>query len=77
MFPKPNEPCVLFTDVSKHSWSRVLTQECITIITGKDTKSFLPITYFSGTFVGSQKYWVNLTEEAYLHDIQETFILPL
>ena len=55
IFPDPNEPYVLFTDASKESWSGLLTQECITTIKGKDEKSFLWITYVSGTFVGSQK----------------------
>ena len=31
----------------------------------KDSKSFLPIMYDSGTFVGSQKDWSALTKEAY------------
>ena len=62
MFPDPNEPYILFTDASKHSWFGVLTQECITTIKGKDTKSFLPITYVWGTFVGSQKNWATLTK---------------
>ena len=50
-----NSSYVLNTDASKHSWYGVLTEECITTIKGKDTKSFSPITYVSGTFVGSQK----------------------
>ena len=44
-------------------WSTHL--EHITTIKGKDTKSFLPITYVSRTFVGLQKYWATLRKEAY------------
>ena len=40
ILPDPNEPYVLFTDSSKHSWSGVPTQERITNINGKDMKSF-------------------------------------
>ena len=51
---------------------------------GKSITSFLPVTYFSGTFVGSHKNWETLTKEAYaiymtfkklsyyLHDAKET-----
>ena len=43
----------------------VITHECITMMKGKDTISFEPITYVSGTFVGCQKNWEILTKEAY------------
>ena len=43
IFPNPNETYVIFTDASKHSWSRLPAQERITNINDKDVKSFLPI----------------------------------
>ena len=44
-FPDPNEPYILFTDASKHSWLGVLTQECITHLNDNHFKAFLPITH--------------------------------
>ena len=32
---------------------------------GKNIKPFLPVTNVSGIFIGSQKNWATLTEEAY------------
>ena len=40
IFPDPHEPYILFTDVFKHIWSGVFTQECITTMNGKNTKPF-------------------------------------
>ena len=71
---------MLFTDASKPSWSRVLTQECMTTMKGKETKSLLPITNVSGTFVGSQKNLTTLIKKAYavymgLRNIHTTYMM--
>ena len=42
--PDPNQDYVLHTDISKHGWSGVLTQERAVKIKDKDTPSLLPIT---------------------------------
>ena len=55
IFPYPNQHYVLYTDVSKHSCPGVLTQRKVVQTKGKETTSFLPITYINDTFVGSQK----------------------
>ena len=65
VYPDPNKPYVLFTDVSKYAWSCVLTQEYTHIIEGKEKKILHPITYMSGLFRGSQVNWACLTKEAY------------
>ena len=65
VYPDPNKPYVLFTDVSKYAWSCVLTQEYTHIIEGKEKKILHPITYMSGLFQGSQVNWACLTKEAY------------
>ena len=65
-FPDLTEPYVLFTYASRHSLSRVLIQECITTMTGKDTKSFLPIMYVGGTFCGTKEaYTIYMTFKKY------------
>ena len=65
VYPDPNKPYVLFTDVSKYAWSCILTQEYTHIIEGKEKKILHPITYMSGLFWGSQVNWACLTKEAY------------
>ena len=40
IFPDPNQSDVLFTDASKHSWSRILIQERVKYINDRDVKSF-------------------------------------
>ena len=65
VYPDPNKPYVLFTDVSKYAWSCILTQEYTHIIEGKEKKILHPITYMSGLFWGGQVNWACLTKEAY------------
>ena len=65
MYPDPNLPYVLFTDVSKYAWACVLTQEKTHMFEEKETKILHPITYMSGLFRGSQINWACLTKEAY------------
>ena len=65
VYPDPNKPYVLFTDVSQYAWSCILTQEYTHVIEGKEKKILHPITYMSGLFWGSQVNWACLTKEAY------------
>ena len=51
-------------DAFKHSWSVVFTQAFIPTMEGKDTKSYLPISYIGGTFV-SQRNWTTFRKETY------------
>ena len=62
-FPDPIQDYVLYTDISKHSLSGLLTQEKVAQINGKDTTSCLSITYVSDTSVGLQMNWMSLTKE--------------
>ena len=65
VYPDPNKPYTLYTDASKYAWAGVLTQECTTIVDGKEVTLQHPITYISGLFQGSQVNWATLTKEAY------------
>ena len=65
MYPDPNLPYVLFTDVSKYAWACVLTQEKTHIFEGKENRILHTITYMNGLFRGSQINWACLTKEAY------------
>ena len=65
IFPNPNESYVLYMDASKHNWAGVLTEQKLTKVNGESVISFLPITYISGTFMGSQKNWSTLTKQVY------------
>ena len=65
IFPDHNSGYVLYMDAFEHSWSAVHTQERLTKVNEKDV-SFLPITYISGTFVGCERNWATLTNEAYV-----------
>ena len=65
VYPDPNKLYTLYTDASKYAWSGVLTQECTTIVDGKEVTLQHPITYISGLFQHSQVNWATLTKEAY------------
>ena len=64
-YPDPSKAYTLFTDVSKHAWACVLTQEYQLERDGKVFKINHPITFASGLFKGSQLNWVALTKEAF------------
>ena len=64
-YPDPNKPYTLFTDVSKHAWACVLTQEYEHEKDGKVFKINHPITFASCLFKGSQLNWAALTKEAF------------
>ena len=65
IFPDPIQEDILYTEPSKYSWSGILTQKKVIKINAEDITSLLPITYISGTFVGSQKYWATLMKDLY------------
>ena len=63
-YANPNKPFKLFTDTSKHSYSRIPHQEK----EGKqkaDEPELTPITYFSGTFNKTQHLWNTTQKECY------------
>ena len=51
------KPATLYTDASKYTYARVLTQN--------NDSTDHPITYVSGLFRASQLNWATLTKEAY------------
>ena len=64
IYPDPNEKYHLFTDASNYTWSAALTQEReIETPKGRE-KHFLPITFHSGTFQGSDMNWAAFQKEA-------------
>ena len=67
VYPDPNKPYVLFTDVSKYAWSCILTQEYTHVIEGKEKKILHPITYMSGLFRGSQVQLDMLDQRSICH----------
>ena len=64
-YPKPEEPYILYTDVSKYALAGVLTQAYTYKKEGKEFIIHQPITYISDLFKGSQLNWAALTKEAY------------
>ena len=63
-FPNPDKPFQLFTDVSKHSYSRILHHKK----KGQpnaDEPVLIPIVYFSGTFNKLQQLWNTTQSECY------------
>ena len=64
-YPDTSKPYTIFTDASKCGWARVLTQEHISMVDGKEITTKHPVTYVSGLFHGSQLNWAAMTKEAY------------
>ena len=64
-YPKPDQPYVLYTDVSKYAWAGVLTQAYKHKMEGVEKEIFHPVTYVSGLFRGPQINWTALVKEAY------------
>ena len=63
-YPNPNKPFKLFTDTSKHSYSRILHEEK----EGQadtDEPELIPIAYFSGMFNKTQQLWNTIQKECY------------
>ena len=63
-YPNPNKPFQLFTDASKHSYSRFLHQEK----EGQPTAGkpeLISIAYFSGTFNKTWQLWNTTQKECY------------
>ena len=56
VYPDPNKPYTLFSDVPKYAWPAMLTQKHTTIIDGKMVSHQHQINhlYISGLFQGSQ-----------------------
>ena len=66
IFPDPNKQYHLFTDVSNHTCSGVLTQTRETLKkNGKLDINYHPISYHSGMFTLNQINWSTLVKEAY------------
>ena len=63
-FPNPNKTFQLFTDVSKHSYSRILHQKK-EVQSNADEPVLIPIAYFSGTFNKMQQLWNTTQKECY------------
>ena len=65
-YPDPSKPYVLYTNTSKYTWARVLTQA----YQHNDEKGMKeiqhPITYISGLFRGPHINWAALVKEAYM-----------
>ena len=62
--PNPNKPFKLSTDMSKHSYSRILHHE----MEGQPNtheSELIPIAYFSSTFNKTQQLWNNAQKECY------------
>ena len=65
-YPDVNKPYFLFTDASNYAWAGVLTQaEESCSASGRVTTKYMPISFVSGLFRGSQRNWAALTKEAY------------
>ena len=60
-YPNPNKPFLLFTDVSKHSYSGILHQEETYRHPGGEINLIL-IPYFSGSFGRTKQLW-NTTQK--------------
>ena len=60
-----SKPYTLYTDASKFGWAGVLTQSHTTVIDGKSTTTYHPVTFVSGLFRGSQLNWATLMKEAF------------
>ena len=63
-YPNRNKPFKLFTDASKHSYSRIHYQEK----EGRadtDEPELIPIAYFSETFNKTQQLWDTTQKECY------------
>ena len=78
IFPDTNEPYVLFTDASKHSWSGILNQEYIKTMKDRNIKTFY-LSHMLWNICRFPEKLGNFDKGSlcYLHDIYETFILPL
>ena len=77
-YPNANKPFKLFTDASKHSYSRILHQQREGH-TDADEPELIPIAYFSGTFNKTQQL-CNTTQKAcyavYISVQKSAFYLP-
>ena len=63
-YPNPNKPFQLFTDTSKHSYSRILHQKK----EGQPNAGMpelIPTAYFSGTFNKIQQIWNTTQKDCY------------
>ena len=63
-YPKLEEPFMLFTDASKHSYSGILYQEETSHHLGAEVNP-IPIRYFSGLFGRTQQLWNTIQKECY------------
>ena len=63
-YPNPNKPFLLFTDVSKHSYSGILYQEKTPHHLDVEV-NHIPIAYFSGSFGRTQQLWNTTQKECY------------
>ena len=63
-YPNPNKPFMLFTDMSKHSYSGVLHQEDTPHHLGAEF-NLIPIAYFWGSLGGTQQLWNTIQKECY------------
>ena len=63
-YPNPNKLFILFTDVSKHSYSGILHQEKTPHHLGVEV-NVIPIVYFLGSFGRTQQLWNTTQKECY------------
>ena len=63
-YPNPNEPFMLFTDMSKHSYLGILYQEETPYHPGAED-NLIPKAYILGSFGMTQQLWNTTQKECY------------